>query len=344
LTTEEVKLLTNHVFAKSREARETVRNSNHFRDGEHISDASRFVAFVEHIHHMLELNKANLRFSISITIYCLLELIQKDYENEGKYIEAGQVQQNLKELIDQEITDRHSVFHSNQMRNSESLKNAHKEQQNAFSKGKSEKTFKIIISVKVSSSKCIFQIMKKEWDKFEKEFETKSREALNSLRTNQEAKLQRYREKLNIKAKSKPPLWSKELKHWRKQEMILASEENYSEAAKVKEIADALELEEQKNIKNQSNSSCFRKESNMQKLHEAELQALTKRINAQRESNRKQREDDCKRLVQRNKNIQVSYKSKQIAEGQKFFNSIQNDVQHELAECRQNGLPIAQQK
>lgn len=160
------------------------------------------------------------------------------------------------------------------------------------------------------------------------------------MRTKQESELQRYKEKLSTKAKSKPPLWSKELKQWRKREMILASEENYSEAAKVKEIADALELEEQNKIKNQSHGSCSRKENNMHNQHAAALQALTKRISSQRESNRIQREDDCKRLVQRNRNIQVSYKSKQITEGQKFFNSIQNNVQHELAECRENGLPF----
>jgi predicted glycosyl hydrolase (DUF1957 family) len=78
----------------------------------------------------------------------------------------------------------------------------------------------------------------------------------------------------------------------------------------------------------------------MQQLHDAAIQALTKRINAQREANKKQREDDCKRLEQRNKNIQVSFKSKQLSEGQKFFNSIQNDVQQQLAECRSNGLPL----
>lgn len=339
MTTEEVKILVNHVFARSREAREIVRSSNHFRDGEQISDESRFVAFIEHIHNILELNKANLRYSPSITIYCMLEQIQRWYESEGKYIEAGKVQQNLKELIDQEITDRHSVFHANQLRNLESLKNAHKDQEVKFYKGKRCKESIIII---MHGHLYLIQFLnsEKEWDKFEKEFETKARGAVTSMRIDQEAKLHRYREKLSIKAKSKPPLWSKELKYWRKQEMILASEENYSEAATVKEIADALELEENSKIKNQSDGSCSRKESNMQQLHDAAIQALTKRINAQREANKKQREDDCKRLEQRNKNIQVSFKSKQLSEGQKFFNSIQNDIQQQLAECRSNGLPL----
>lgn len=136
MTTEEVKILTNHVFLKTREAREIVRTSTHFRDGEQISDESRFVAFVEHIHNILEMNKANLRYAVSIAIYCLLEQIQTKYENEGNYIEAAKVQSNLKELIDQEIIDRLSVFHSKQMKDLESLKNAHNAQENTFTIGK----------------------------------------------------------------------------------------------------------------------------------------------------------------------------------------------------------------
>ena len=137
-----------------------------------------------------------------------------------------------------------------------------------------------------------------------------------------------------MEAKKKPPLWSKELKEWRKKEKILAYQENYAEAQKVKTISDAIEEEERMNINANSDGIVARKEANIRQQQEAEIRALTKRINAQMEANKQKRELDCKRLLQRNHNIQAALKSKHAIEGQRQFACIEKDVQKEISQLK----------
>ena len=125
--------------------------------------------------------------------------------------------------------------------------------------------------------------------------------------------LERFLEELEIEAQSKTPLWSKELKQFKKREKILAYQENYCEAQKVKVIVDALEKDEQeKAMVARRDGTIARKETSFRQKQEAEVQVLLKRIRFQREANKKRYDSDCKRLLQRNRNIQESLKSKQV--------------------------------
>lgn len=177
-----------------------------------------------------------------------------------------------------------------------------------------------------------------EWDQFENEFESKVKNALFLMGEQQEAKRKTYLDMLELKAKSKPPLWSKELKEMRKLEQLLVSEEDYSEAAKVKEKADTMEAIEQSSISQIKDGSNLKKEKNLQDQHNAELSALMKRIDAQRNTHKEQRHNDCNQLKKRNINIQISFQSKQTIERQKFYEKIQKDVQSELAEYRTKNI------
>jgi len=58
--------------------------------------------------------------------------------------------------------------------------------------------------------------------------------------------------------------------------------------------------------------------------------AMTKRIETQREANKNKKEEDCKRLLQCNQNIQMALRSKYVTEGQNQFTSIEKDVRTEL--------------
>ena len=123
-----------------------------------------------------------------------------------------------------------------------------------------------------------------------------------------------YLKQLEIEAQSKTPLWSKELKEFKKREKILAYQENYAEAQKVKVVADALQRdEEKKTMIARRNGTIARKEAAFRHRQDAEEQVLSKRINSQRETNVKKRNSDCKRLLQRNRNIQESLKSKHVS-------------------------------
>ena len=126
---------------------------------------------------------------------------------------------------------------------------------------------------------------------------------------------ERYLEQLEVEAQSKTPLWSKELKQIKKREKILAYQENYAEAQKVKVVADALQKDEEKKIMMaRRDGTIAKKQASYQQKQEAEKQVLLKRVKSQRETNMKKRESDCKRLLQRNRNIQESLKSKQVSD------------------------------
>ena len=171
----------------------------------------------------------------------------------------------------------------------------------------------------------------KEWESFEKAFERRVQAALASMKEKHNCSLEEYKRKLEIEARGKPRLFSKELKEWRKKQKILAYQENYSEAQKVKEISDAIEEEENMNINANCDSTASVKAANFKQQQDAEVKALTKRIDSQRETNKQKRETDCKRLFQRNQNIQAALKSKHVTEGQKQFTSIEKDVQNQIA-------------
>ena len=83
---------------------------------------------------------------------------------------------------------------------------------------------------------------------------------------------------------------------------------------------------------NTSHAAVFaRKEASFRQQQQAELQALLKRIDARRKEHIKQRNLDCKRLLQRNRNVQAVLESKQAVESVKLFADIKKDLQHSLA-------------
>ena len=164
-----------------------------------------------------------------------------------------------------------------------------------------------------------FSIQYEEWEKFFIDFEQKGESALDSMKNKHQIALEKYLIQLEKEAQSKPPLWSKELKEFKKRERILAYQENYTEAHKVKVVADALAKdEEEKTMEARRDGTIARKEISYRQRQEAEIQVLTKRIKSQRESNLKKRDFDFKRLLQRNRNIQDSLKSRQVSSSLSF--------------------------
>lgn len=105
-----------------------------------------------------------------------------------------------------------------------------------------------------------------------------------------------------------------QLKEFRKREKILAYKEHYAEAQRVKVISDALEEEERNKKQRDSNENWSRKEKTYVQQQRAEMMALVKRIDTQRDMNRVKREQDYQRLLKRNKNIQVSIGMKNFAD------------------------------
>ena len=120
----------------------------------------------------------------------------------------------------------------------------------------------------------------------------------------------------------RPPKYSKELLDWRRRQNMLARQKNYAEAQKIKRIADVMEERERKSIDTENRKIFARKEAQLRKQQQAELQALLKRIEGRRREHIKQRNLDSKRLLQRNRNVQAVLEGKQGLEAKKTNESI----------------------
>ena len=73
---------------------------------------------------------------------------------------------------------------------------------------------------------------------------------------------------------------------------MLARQKNYAEAQKIKRIADVMEERERKSIDTENRKIFARKEAQLRKQQQAELQALLKRIEGRRREHIKQRNLD----------------------------------------------------
>ena len=113
----------------------------------------------------------------------------------------------------------------------------------------------------------------------------------------------------------RPPKYSKELLDWRRRQNMLARQKNYAEAQKIKRIADVMEERERKSIDTENRKIFARKEAQLRKQQQSELQALLKRVEGRRREHIKQRNLDSKRLLQRNRNVQAVLEAKQGMEG-----------------------------
>jgi len=147
-----------------------------------------------------------------------------------------------------------------------------------------------------------------------KEFDEKSQRYVGEMTKHHSSALIKYQQDLQEEMRSKPPKWSRDLLEWRKRQHILAKQKNYAEAQKIKTISDALENEERGSMNANHAGSFAKKEANYRQQQIAEMQATEKRIDVRRKEHLQQRNLDCKRLLQRNQNIQAAMVSKQVKE------------------------------
>ena len=147
------------------------------------------------------------------------------------------------------------------------------------------------------------------------EFELKSQKQLSELDQTHQQQLQLLEQSIsdesnNLKSKKK---WSKDLIQYRRRQLLMADQQRYQEAQQTKLVSDALEEKELSAMNSTTDTSLMRRERTMKKQHQAEMDVLMKRIESKRREYAKQRNVDCDRLLQRNKNIQSSFDSKHVS-------------------------------
>ncbi len=93
----------------------------------------------------------------------------------------------------------------------------------------------------------------------------------------------------------------------------MADQQRYQEAHQTKLLSDALEEKEQSDHNSVTENAIMRRELSLLHKQQTEASVLLKRIESKRKEFHKRRDDECARLVQRNKNIQASFDSKHVS-------------------------------
>jgi hypothetical protein len=149
------------------------------------------------------------------------------------------------------------------------------------------------------------------WDEFMKEFERRSEDRMTELSRTHQEQLSSLKSQVLGTDNSKPKKWSRDLIQCRERQLLMAKRQSYQEAQQTKLVSDA--LEEKERSKMESTDGLLKRERNLTKKHNAEMDALTKRIDSKRREYVKQRYERCVRLLQRNKNIQSTFDSKHVS-------------------------------
>jgi glycerol-3-phosphate cytidylyltransferase-like family protein len=216
----------------------------------------------------------------------VLGTFHKQCELEGKYLRAKEFSDHYKCLVKEEESRLLEIIKKKQSDDRRKLLNAHEHQMIEFCRN---------------------------WEKFMSAFEQKSHQYITELNQTHEAQLSSLQKEIIEDVELKPQRWSKELVDWRKREAIMADQQRYHEAQKIKVVSDALEAKERSNMNSNLQGTLKLKERNLRNQQAAEKAALLKRIDTKRREFEHQRETDHSRCLQRNKNIIAMLDSKCVS-------------------------------
>ena len=229
----------------------------------------------------------------------ILEEYRVKCEMEGNYIEASRANKQLSILRKQEEKRQQKAIRARQILERQDVQIAHSMQFHDFNTS---------------------------WDKYMEEFDVMAQNYIQQMTERHALILLDYQKSLNYELNKKPHKWSKELMDSRKKQTMYAKTKNYIEAQKLKKICDMIESKELLQIQ-QTLSIIYARKEALFRLHQSnELQALLKRIECRRKEHLKQRNLDCKRLLQRNHNVQVVLESKQNLESLKLYEDIKKNL------------------
>jgi len=217
----------------------------------------------------------------------ILEEYREKCEEEGNYLEAARALKQLGVLRSQEEKRQQKAIKARQISERQDVQLAHNMQFSDFNAS---------------------------WDNYMDEYDNMAQSYIQQMTERHAVVLLEFQKQLREELSRLPPKWSRELLEWRRRQHMLARRKNYSEAQKIKKIADKAEESERAAMEEQQAILFARKESKFRAQQQSELQALLKRIEVRRKEHIKQREVDCKRLLQRNRNVQAVLESKQAAE------------------------------
>ncbi|TMW56454.1 hypothetical protein Poli38472_006464 [Pythium oligandrum] len=225
----------------------------------------------------------------------ILEEYRAKCEEDGNYLEAQRADTQLQALRKQEFKRQTKSLRAKQIAERQDIQIAHNMQFNDFNQA---------------------------WDQYMEEYDRMAAAYVKQMKEKHAQDLREFQEKLQHEMLERPPKFSKELIEWRRRQHRLAQQKSYTEAQKIKKIADEMEDDERNKMNEEFQAIFARKEAKLRQQQQAELQALLKRIDGRRKEHLKQRNLDSKRLLQRNRNVQAVLESKQATEATKRLQDI----------------------
>uniref|UniRef100_A0A7S2UZK5 Uncharacterized protein n=1 Tax=Fibrocapsa japonica TaxID=94617 RepID=A0A7S2UZK5_9STRA len=215
----------------------------------------------------------------------ILEEHRRNCERQGKYVEAEIAKNRLEELKLHEENRRKEAMRSRQIAERLGVEEAHMLE---------------------------FQQFNMVWDRKMEEYEHHAQELVRAMKERHMAELREFQR--NLLERQQRPKFSRELLDLRKIQEHLARSKDYQEAHKIKLKSDALEAWELEKWKSQKEQEMLQKEAKFKQAKQQELIALQKRIQTGREEQKKQRQMDLERLLQRYQNVKSELEAQQNLE------------------------------
>ena len=150
------------------------------------------------------------------------------------------------------------------------------------------------------------------WDKKMTEYENHAAELVEAMKERHAAELRAFQGAL-LQRQARPK-FSRELLNLRRIQEHLARQKDYTEAHKIKLKCDALEAWELEKWQNGKQQEMFQREAKFKHQKQQELIALQKRVQTGREEQKKQRQMDLERLLQRYQNVKSELEAQQNLE------------------------------
>lgn len=229
----------------------------------------------------------------------ILEEYRTKCEQDGNYLEAQRADAQLTTLRKQEAKRQSKSLRAKQIAERQDVQIAHNMQYTDFNKA---------------------------WDQYMEEYDTMAQNYIQQMQEKHRGDLKEFQENLHREIMDRPPKFTKELIEWRRRQHMLARQKNYTEAQKIKKIADAMEEKERSRMHDDYKTIFTRRETKFRQQQQAELHALLKRVDGRRKEHIKQRNLDSKRLLQRNRNVQTVLESRQASETVKKIANIKSTL------------------
>jgi hypothetical protein len=114
--------------------------------------------------------------------------------------------------------------------------------------------------------------------------------------------------------------------------------EKYGEAARIKATADELERQFRARVDEERLQTFSQREVKFRSHQRAELEALLTRFNSRRDEHVKQRDNDLKRLLQRNKNVLAIIDTRNANEERQITHAIRTSLMAPKSSLRREPL------